>query len=178
MHWKRPWCWKRLNTGREGEDRGWDSWMASPTQWTWVWASSRGWWRTVKPGILQSMGSMDPSDWRAKAVYDPGQVTSPTWQFPHTKNGKEEIDANQKSYSGEMSLKQSTTPAGWVGAQYIPLPSHSTCSSRVRSKLSHLNALWLRESNLGRKQSEICQSVLSKPENRAWSFCCPHQGYR
>ena len=39
--WKRPWCWERLKVGGEGFDRGWDSWMASPTQWTWVWASSR-----------------------------------------------------------------------------------------------------------------------------------------
>ena len=38
-HWKRPWCWERLRAGREGDDRGWDGWMASPTQWTWVWAN-------------------------------------------------------------------------------------------------------------------------------------------
>ena len=40
-HWKRPWCWKRLRARGEGYDRGWDSWMASLTQWTWVWARSR-----------------------------------------------------------------------------------------------------------------------------------------
>ena len=34
---KRPWCWKRLKAQGEGDDRGWDGWMASPTQWTWVW---------------------------------------------------------------------------------------------------------------------------------------------
>ena len=56
-HWKRPWCWKRLRTGGEGADRGWDGWIASPTQWTRVWASSRRWWWTGKPGKLQSMGS-------------------------------------------------------------------------------------------------------------------------
>ena len=39
--WKRPSCWERLRAGGEGEDRGWDGWMASPTQWTWVWANSR-----------------------------------------------------------------------------------------------------------------------------------------
>ena len=55
--WKRPWCWERLKAGGEGDDRGWDAWMASPTQWTWVWISSRRWWRTRKPGVLQSMGS-------------------------------------------------------------------------------------------------------------------------
>ena len=55
--WKRPWCWERLKSGGEGKDRGWDGWMASPSQWTWVWASSRSWWWTGKPGVLQSMGS-------------------------------------------------------------------------------------------------------------------------
>jgi len=55
--WKRLWCWERLKAGGEGDDRGWDGWMASPTLWTWVWASSRRWWWTRKPGMLQSMGS-------------------------------------------------------------------------------------------------------------------------
>ena len=53
---KRPWCWERLKAGREGDDRGWDGWMASPTQWTWVWVSSGSWWWTGRPGVLQSMG--------------------------------------------------------------------------------------------------------------------------
>ena len=56
-HWKRPWCWERLKTGGEGDNRGWDGWMVSPTQWTWVWASSGSWWQTGKPGMLQCMGS-------------------------------------------------------------------------------------------------------------------------
>ena len=54
-HWKRPWCWERLKAG-EGEDRGWDGWMASSTQRTWVWTSSRRWWWTGRPGVPQSMG--------------------------------------------------------------------------------------------------------------------------
>ena len=54
-HWKRPWCWERLKVG-EGDDRGWDDWMASPTKQTWVWASSGSWWWIGKPGMLQSMG--------------------------------------------------------------------------------------------------------------------------
>ena len=56
-HLKRPWSWERLKAGGEGEDRGWDGWMASLTQWTWVWASSRSWWWTGRPVVLQSMGS-------------------------------------------------------------------------------------------------------------------------
>ena len=54
-HWKRPWCWERLKAGEE-DDSVWDGWMASPTQWTWVWAGSGRWWWTGKPGMLQSMG--------------------------------------------------------------------------------------------------------------------------
>ena len=55
-HWKRPWCWERLKAGGDGDDRGWDSWIASPTQQTWVWASSGSWWWTGKLGMLHSMG--------------------------------------------------------------------------------------------------------------------------
>ena len=55
-HWKRPWCWERLNEGGEGDNRGWDGWMASPSRWTWVWASSGSWWWTGKTGKLQSIG--------------------------------------------------------------------------------------------------------------------------
>ena len=51
---KDSWCWERL---KAGDDRGWDGWIASPTWWTWVRASSRRWWRTGKPGMPQSMGS-------------------------------------------------------------------------------------------------------------------------
>ena len=56
-HLKRPWCWERLRAGGEGDDRGWDGWMASPTQWTWVCVDSRSWWRTRRPGMLLFMGS-------------------------------------------------------------------------------------------------------------------------
>ena len=62
-HWKRPWCWERLKAG-EGNDRERDDWMASPTQWTWIWTSSGKWWGTGKPGMLQSMGSQrDGNNW-------------------------------------------------------------------------------------------------------------------
>ena len=56
-HWKRPWSWAKLKAGRDGDNGGWDGWMASPTQWTWVWVNSGRWWWTGRPGVLQSMGS-------------------------------------------------------------------------------------------------------------------------
>ena len=48
---------ERLKVGGEGDDRGWDGWMASPTWWTWVWVVSGSWWWTGRPGVPQSMGS-------------------------------------------------------------------------------------------------------------------------
>ena len=56
-HWKRLWCWEGLGAGGEGDNRGWDGWMASPTQWTWVWVNSGCWWWTGRPGVLWFMGS-------------------------------------------------------------------------------------------------------------------------
>ena len=53
-HRKRPWCWERLKVGEEGDYRGWDGWMASPTQWTWVWVNPRSWWWTGRPGDMES----------------------------------------------------------------------------------------------------------------------------
>ena len=62
-HWKRPWFWERLKVGGAGDDRGWDGWMASLTQWTWVWVGSRSWWWPRKPDMLQSMGSWVGHGW-------------------------------------------------------------------------------------------------------------------
>ena len=55
-HLKRPWCWEGLRAGGEGDDRGWNGWMASPTQWTWVWVNSGSWWWTGRAGLLRFMG--------------------------------------------------------------------------------------------------------------------------
>ena len=66
-HWKRPWCWERLKAGGEGDDRGRDGWMASLTQWTWVWVNSGSWWWTGRPGVLQFMGSQRVGhDWETE----------------------------------------------------------------------------------------------------------------
>ena len=61
---KRVWCWERLKTGEEGDDRGWDGWMASPTGWTWVWVNSGSCWWTGRPvihGVINSQTWL--SDW-------------------------------------------------------------------------------------------------------------------
>ena len=81
-HWKRPWCWARLKAGGEGDGRRWDGWMASPTWWTWVWASFRSWWWTGKLGVLQSMGSQSQtwlSDW-TELISDAQDISRNQWQ--------------------------------------------------------------------------------------------------
>ena len=57
--WKKPWCWEGLGAGGEGDDRGWDGWMASPTWWTWVWVNSGSCWWTGRPAMLDSWGRKD-----------------------------------------------------------------------------------------------------------------------
>ena len=54
---EKPWRWERMRAGGEADDRGWDDWMASPTQQTWVWVDSGSWWWTGRPGMLRFMGS-------------------------------------------------------------------------------------------------------------------------
>ena len=70
--WKRPWCWAILKAGGERDDRGWDCWMASLTQWTWVWSSFRSLWWTAKPGVLQSM-------WLQRVVHNWSDWTKLNW---------------------------------------------------------------------------------------------------
>ena len=72
-HWKRPWCWERLKADGEGDNRGWDGWMASPTQWTWVWASSGNWmdmeaWSRGFPYFFQFKSELGNKEFRIWAT--------------------------------------------------------------------------------------------------------------
>ena len=67
IRWNRPWCWEGLEAGGEGDHRGWDGWMASPTRCTWVRVNSRYWWWKGRPGVLPFMGSQRVRhDWGTK----------------------------------------------------------------------------------------------------------------
>ena len=77
-HLKRPWCWERLRAGGEGDDRGWDGWMASPTQWTWVWVDSGSWWWTGRPGVL-GLWACKESDTTEWLNWTELSVSSMTW---------------------------------------------------------------------------------------------------
>ena len=80
---KRPWCWERLKAIGEGDDRGWDGWMASLTPWIWVWVNSGSWWRTGRPGVLQSMWAQRVGhDWATELNWTQcGFYTSCSWNY-------------------------------------------------------------------------------------------------
>ena len=77
-HLKTPWCWERLKAGGEGDYRGQDGWIASLTQWTWIWACSGRWARTGKPGMPQSVGSQRVGYDRVTVQQQTMMVWSPT----------------------------------------------------------------------------------------------------
>ena len=88
-HWKRSWCWEWLRSGGERDNRGWDGWMASPTQWTWVWGNSGSWWWTGRPGMLQSMGSQKVRwDWVTELISPPAAFQSLQWAPKELRMGK------------------------------------------------------------------------------------------
>ena len=87
-HWKIPWCWERLR-GEEGGDRGRDGWMALLTQWTWVWASPRRWWRTTKSGMLHVVQGVTKSqtrlsDWTMTIYVDKSLEICPSCYIYHS----------------------------------------------------------------------------------------------
>ena len=81
-HLKIPWCWERLRAGGEGYNRGWDGWMALPTQWTWVWVNSGSWWWTVRPGVLWFMGSQIVGhNWETELNWTESPTITEKWHY-------------------------------------------------------------------------------------------------
>ena len=92
-HWKRLWCWEGFWAGGEGDDRGWDGWITSLTQWMWVWVNSGRWLMTGRPGVLRFMGSQSRtwlSDWTELKLFIRHQFTQ-FYSPNHYKNGKGRI---------------------------------------------------------------------------------------
>ena len=79
-HWKWLWCWEGLGAGGEGDDRGWDGWMASLSRWMWVWVNSGSWWWTGRPGVLQFMESQRVGhDWATELNWTAGGPGAPAF---------------------------------------------------------------------------------------------------
>ena len=100
-HLKRPWCWERLKAGKEGDDRGWDGWMASLTQWTWVSINSRSWWWTGRPGVLQYMGLQKVrQDWAT-------ELNWVRWNINKDNSGSDTDDRSAGEETGGNLVSQS-----------------------------------------------------------------------
>ena len=130
-HLKRPWCWERLKAGGEGDNGGWDGWMASLTQWIWVWGSSRSWWWTGKPGVLQSMGLqrvrqdwvMELTDQEGPFLYTMSQIRRKVQignLMPHLSN---------KEGKRENSSISCPRPVFYQGHKYWKSPQSSDLAS-------------------------------------------------
>ena len=129
-HWKRPWYWEGVGAGGEGDDRGWNGWMASPTRWASVWVNSGSWWWTGRPGLLRFMGLQRVGhDW----------ATELNWvkRKPHT----------LKPSSHILPIKTPWSLRFWAQATcpYLPLQFSFLCSKNV---LVHLASLCVRHMNL------------------------------
>ena len=109
-HWKRPGCWEGLGARGEGDDSGWDGWMASPTRWTWVWVNSGSWWWTGRPGVLWFMGSqrvghdwateLDWTEWAFSRLFS---LHLYVWNFPWYKIFfKKIIDWKKEAIKGHV----------------------------------------------------------------------------
>ena len=148
-HLKRPWCWERLKAGREGDDRGWDGWMASLTQWTWVCINSGSWWWTGRPGVLQSMEwqrvghdwvtELNWTDWKGwdavgsgREIWDGGDLcmlmADPSMLL---------LDRSQHSI-----IRQLSSNLKWILKNLLPLNTHKVISIRKSLSFRKINKLY------------------------------------
>ena len=93
-----PWCWEGLGAGGEGDDRGWDGWMASPTRWTWVWVNSRSWWWTGRPGVLRFTGPQRVGhDWATELHW--------TWQYAFPEKQHRDLSFTELLYRWQKNTE-------------------------------------------------------------------------
>ena len=130
--WKRPWCWEGLGAGGEGDDWGWDGWMASPTWWIWVWVNSGSLWWTGRPGVLRFMGS--------ERV---GTTEQQNWtDGANSKKIKEQ--AKRRVWGTPDKGISSTEAPRWHQWQQSNLEKMTTCSAVVYLA-SSLRPVWVEE---------------------------------
>ena len=110
--WKRPWCWERLKVGAEGDDRGWDGWMASLTRWTCVWVGSGSWGWTGKPGMLLGVA------WYCKELDTTEQLN---WTDCWKKNFTKAI-AGRKNYKLILVMLKNLRSRNFLGGSGVKTP--------------------------------------------------------
>ena len=136
---KRPWCWERLKAGEEGDDRGWDGWMASPTRWTWVWASSGSGWWAGKPGVLQSTGSRSQtrlSNWTELSLSKSHLETALRGQVSRISLF---LYMQTSLLNNHKMLSNWTWTFKWTWATTIPPNAHPLITSAVHAFIRHVS---------------------------------------
>ena len=124
--WKRSWCWKGLGAGGEGDDRGWDRWMASPTRWTWVWVNSGTWWWTGRPGVLHFMGSQRVGhNWATELNWIQTVYTHVFWTRRRGKDKGWWGDEGHKLWSGLIAQICTVFLLMWLCDWLAPQPTDS-----------------------------------------------------
>ena len=111
-HLKIPWCWEWLKVG-EVDERGWDGWMASPTQRTWVWVNSGSWWWTGSPGMLQSLGMQRVGlNWVTELNWNSRENPSVAFSnlLCHKTGSRHHLSLHLISLHSKSSLSVSSTP--------------------------------------------------------------------
>ena len=131
IHLRRPWCWERLKAGGDGEDRGWDGCMTSPTQRTWVWVNSGSWWWTGRPGVLRFMGSQRVEhDWATELMLSTLSFPSPFIWFVLS------VTSFRKPKS--FYICRTALITAWHLSVYFPLSCQRTLLEMVSIHLGHM----------------------------------------
>ena len=144
---KRLWCWEGLGAGGEGDDRGWDGWMASPTRWTWVWVNSGSWWWTGRPGVLWFMGSQRVGhDWVTDLIWSDlrgsfGKINDEAWCvfiFQKYQWGLQESyrATEYKMSGGKLSATRKNQMWCHLQAEVDPKPQNQTNRSKINNTFS------------------------------------------
>ena len=138
-HWKRLWCWEGLGAGGEGDDRGWDGWMASPTRWTWVWVIFRSWWWTGMPGVLWFMESQrvrhdGQLNWtEPPLVFLPGKVHGQRSLADYRPKGSQELDTTERlTHTYRSHHFYSSTSRHWVWLYSLNLVNYAAMNMGVQ----------------------------------------------
>ena len=131
-HLKRPWCWERLRAGGEGNNRRWDGWMASLTQWTWVWVNSGSWWWKGRPGMPQSMGSQ-------RVGHDWATELNLTEHSDKTRSGGPTLDLIARNL--DLLCLEEHSRAPYIGRPPWSWPLRTTSCIQRQDKARHENTV-------------------------------------
>ena len=168
-HWKRLWCWERLGAGGEGDDRGWDGWMASLTRWTWVWVNSGSWWWTGRPRVLRFMGSQRvghdwATNWTKRKHYTLKRETIDNWAQGKLKTSN--LKSSQTKCNFECGIQLAFNRILRACFPGSPVVKNPFCKAKDTSSIP---GLWRSHMQWG-NWAHVPQLVSQPPGHNYWSL--------